>query len=114
MTLAPGATLDLTVEELGRIAEEQFVAAIRALAAFARAVEGGELPERPDGRTVAAAARKTLEHLFDERQRVAERVRKEAGGRAGGAGLDLDAARDEVRRRMARLRAAERERGLPE
>jgi hypothetical protein len=109
MSLAPGAILDLSVEELGRIAEEQFVAAIRALAAFARAVEGGELPDRPDGRAVAATARKTLEHLFDERQRVAERVRKEASGRAGGTSLDLDAARDEVRRRMARLRTAGRE-----
>ena len=106
MTLASEALLDLSVEELGRIAEEQFVAAIRAVADFARTVESGAWPERPDGRTVAAAARKTLEHLFDERQRVAERVRKEGGGRTGGGTLDLDAARAEVRRRMARLRAA--------
>jgi hypothetical protein len=114
MILAPESLLDLSAEELGRIAEEQFVAAIRAVAAFARSVESGVLPERPDGRTVAAAARKTLEHLFDERQKVAERVRREGGGRSGGGALDLDAARAEVRRRMARLRAAGAEREIPE
>jgi hypothetical protein len=114
MTQAPEGLLDLSVEELGRIAEEQFVAAIRAVAAFARLVESGAWPEKPDGRTVAAAARKTLEHLFDERHRVAERVRKEGGGHAGGSVLDLEAARTEVRRRMARLRAAGGEREVPE
>jgi hypothetical protein len=114
MISAPVAIFDLSVEDVGRIAEEQFVAAIRALATFTRAVESGELPDRPDARTVAASARKALEHLFDERHRVAERVRKESGGRAAGGALDLDAARDEVNRRMACLRATGSQRAIPE
>jgi hypothetical protein len=106
MNFAPVTIFDLPVEDLGRIAEEQFVVAIQALASYARMVESGGLPDRPDGRAVATAARKALEHLFDERHRVAERVRKESAGRVGGSALDLDAARDEVRRRMACLRTA--------
>ena len=51
MTLAPEALVDLSDDALARVAEEQFVAAILAVAEFARSVERGVWPERPAGRT---------------------------------------------------------------
>jgi len=54
-------------------------------------------------RAAAADLRKAIQHVFDERQRI-EKLNGTAAGGAGRDGLDLDTARAEIGRRLARLR----------
>lgn len=86
-------------------ADEHFRRAVRELnVAIARLEQGGD-----PSRDVIEAVRglgKALTVAFEERARV-ERLRRQDGS-AGDAGpaFDFDAARDEIGRRLARLRAA--------
>ena len=55
---------------------------------------------------VARGLRTAVNNMYEERNRV-DRLRRQVAGVAGGAGtLDLDAARDEIGRRLACLRRA--------
>ena len=94
---ATGA-LNLT-EELYRIAVEELNEA------FAGTREGRfELAK--EGRRAVRDLADLSKALLEERRNV-EKLRKElAGGGAGDGALDLGAARDEIGRRLARLRAA--------
>jgi hypothetical protein len=67
-----------------------------------------EIEARQAGAEVRAKAtaidlRKALQTVFDERQRI-EKLDSKIGDGGGGAGLDLDAARAEIGRRLDRLR----------
>ncbi|MBK4217839.1 permease [Paracoccus caeni] len=53
----------------------------------------------------ARDVRDAISLLFEERNRV-EKLRREIAGGVGGGALDLDAARDEIGRRLACLRRA--------
>jgi len=63
----------------------------------------------PDGLKAAVVAVRDLklafQTLMEERTRV-EKLRKQVAGTVGTGGLDLDAARDEIGRRLACLRNA--------
>jgi hypothetical protein len=85
--------------------EELYARAARGLFRVIAEMETGE---GPDGKAAQAAARdlrSALEMVMSERARV-DKFRERAEGAVGGAALDLDAARDEIGRRLARLRAA--------
>ncbi len=102
----------LTPEEAVRIA-------VKNLARFARDLDhcSDELDLRgsaevdPDKLAEAVKAAKRVREatlaLNVERNKV-DTVRKDIAGNVGGGGLDLDAARDEIGRRLACLRRAER------
>ena len=65
----------------------------------------GDLGDLKDGVRVIRDLRAALQIVFEERAKVAKL--KEDGGRGGGErALDLDAARVEIGRRLARLRDA--------
>lgn len=66
--------------------------------------EGSDLSSAEIARA-AADLRKATQTLFDERKRLEDQRRKEAGV-VHDFGLDFDAARNEIGRRLDRLRAA--------
>ncbi|MBD3764738.1 MAG: hypothetical protein IE927_08390 [Rhodobacterales bacterium] len=91
----PAALLEAT-EDLYRTIAEELAEAMRDI----RAGRGGDI----------AAAKKAVRDLrdafqivMDERARV-EKLRRQVAGVVAGGELDLDAARDEIGRRLARLR----------
>ena len=92
--------------ELYTVAAELFSENLRELRAGDRAKATKELGE------LTREYRKTLQSVLTERAAV-DRLRREVAGAAAGAGgdvrgavLDFDAARDEIGRRLARLRDA--------
>jgi hypothetical protein len=93
-------------------AERQLAAYGEELDAVLEDIRAGKFGTPRDMAVLASSLRKALEAVFSERARL-ERLVHETG-RQGGGELDLAAAGDEVRRRMARLRAAQREGGVPE
>lgn len=68
-------------------------------------VRKGELGDLKDGVRVMRDLRSALQIVFEERAKVAK-LREDGDGGGGGRALDLDAARDEIGRRLARLRDA--------
>lgn len=77
--------------------------AAEGIAATVQAVRGGDLPQVKDAEAHVKALRAALQLFIEERNRV-EKLRKQSAGAVGANGLDLDAARDEIGRRLARLR----------
>ncbi|WP_413875454.1 hypothetical protein [Albidovulum sp.] len=69
-------------------------------------VRKGDLSELKDGVRVMRDLRSALQIVFEERAKVAKLREDRDGGGAGERALDLDAARDEICRRLARLRDA--------
>lgn len=94
-----------STDALLRQAEEQFSqVALELGEAARRAVEG----EPGAAKTAAQAARELRDAfriMLSERERV-DKLRTQIAGVAGGRDLDFDAARDEISRRLARLRDA--------
>ena len=62
-------------------------------------------PELKDAMQTAKVVREAVGRLMVERNRV-DKLRKDIAGGVGGGSLDLDAARDEIGRRLACLRRA--------
>ena len=69
-------------------------------------VRNGDLSELKDGVRVMRDLRSALQIVFEERAKVAKLREDRGDGSGGGRALDLDAARDEICRRLARLRDA--------
>jgi precorrin-6x reductase len=61
----------------------------------------------------ATDLRKAIQTVFEERHRL-DRILEKNAGEHGGTGYDLDAARSEIGRRLARLRAAQAADGVSE
>lgn len=93
----PDAVLAVTQDWLREAAE--------GIAQTVLAVQRGELTKAQDASAHVKALRAALELFIDERNRV-EKLRKQVAGAVGTSGLDFDAARDEIGRRLARLREA--------
>ncbi|MCB1390651.1 MAG: hypothetical protein KDK12_16155 [Rhodobacteraceae bacterium] len=91
-------------------AERQLAAYGVELDAAIESIRAGDVTGSRELATVVVSLRKALEAVFSERARL-EKIGELDGGRSGE--LDLDAAGAEVRRRMARLRAAVGARGVP-
>ncbi|QUS35147.1 hypothetical protein [Falsirhodobacter algicola] len=94
---APQVDLLAETERLYReVAEE--------LAVATRRIGEGDMSEIANTVRAAKDLRAALHMVMDERTRL-EKLRRQAG-EGGGTGIDLDAARDEIGRRLACLRAA--------
>ncbi|MCB1407190.1 MAG: hypothetical protein KDK01_13285 [Rhodobacteraceae bacterium] len=91
-------------------AERQFFASGEALDAVIADIKAGKFGAAKDLSTAIAGLRKGLEAVFSERAKL---EKLDPGGEQGTGELDLDAARNEVRRRMDRLRASFGARELP-
>lgn len=93
-----GEALELT-GELYRIAVEELNEAFAAIRA-------GRFAEAKEAKRAVRDLADLSKALLEERRNV-ERLRRQiAGEAAGGAALDLGAARDEIGRRLARLRGS--------
>ena len=112
MTVSRPAS-DAASRQLLELAREQVDMAIRALARTTRQLEqtGSEAAQDmlKDGRILAGA----IQLLAREREKIEKSITQSEGGERGYA-LDLEAAREEIRRRLACLRAAQGEGNLPE
>ena len=69
-------------------------------------VRKGDLSELKDGVRVMRDLRSALQIVFEERAKVAKLKQDGGDGGGGGRALDLDSARAEICRRLARLRDA--------
>lgn len=119
---APGKSGNMVGTEAGVFpdeltADEAVRIAVKNLARFARDLErcGDELalqsasavdPEKlKEAIRAAKSVREATQQVMVERNKV-DTVRKDIAGGVGGGSLDLDAARDEIGRRLACLRRA--------
>lgn len=95
-----GATRPLIAE-----ATLLYTTAAEVFAQMIRGMQGGALDEARKAPGQARELRQALQAVLTERA-IIERLREEEAGGGGGAGLDLDAARAEIGRRLACLRDA--------
>ncbi|MBL9056305.1 MAG: hypothetical protein JNJ84_08510 [Rhodobacteraceae bacterium] len=79
--------------------------AAQSIALTLRAIRLGEFGQIKDAKAHVQNLRAALDLYIGERNRV-EKLRKQVAGAVGASGLDFDAARDEIGRRLARLRDA--------
>lgn len=84
-------------------AEQHFARTIAALNDIIEEVNAGRTSRARELKAALGDLGKAAQTAFDERARVEKRIRTDAGIVSDYA-LDLDAARDEIRRRLARLR----------
>ena len=87
------------------VTEDWLREAAEGIAQTVLAVKRGEFAQVKEADSHVRALRAALQLFIDERNRV-EKLRKQVAGAVGAAGLDFDAARDEIGRRLARIRDA--------
>jgi len=87
-----------------RLAERNLARVLRELDATIAELEGRGEGAGARAKAVTADVRKAIQTVFDERHRI-DKLDEKKNETGGGAGLDLDAARAEIGRRLARLRA---------
>lgn len=93
-------------EALLKASEDLYRDVALELAAATERLRQGELGEVKAAMQAAKDLRAAFQLVMEERTRV-DKLRKQVAGIAGGAGeLDFTAARAEIGRRLARLRAA--------
>ncbi|WP_126975635.1 hypothetical protein [Frigidibacter oleivorans] len=102
LNITPG---DDPPEAVLAVAEDWLLEAAQGIALTVQAVKRGEFPQIRDQEHQVKTLRAALQLYIDERNRV-EKLRKQAAGAVGAAGLDFDAARAEIGRRLACLRDA--------
>ncbi|MDO5528348.1 MAG: permease [Paracoccus sp. (in: a-proteobacteria)] len=68
-------------------------------------LQAGDMDELKDAVKLARELRSAAQLMLEERNKV-DKLRKDIAGVVGGGALDLDAARDEIGRRLACLRRA--------
>lgn len=86
-------------------AETFFETAMEDLVGVIAAVRQGRLTEAKAAIAAVRDLKQAFYALMEERNRV-EKLRRQVAGAAGTGSLDLDAARDEIGRRLACLRDA--------
>ena len=86
------------VEQLYRTTAEELITAVNAIRA-------GQFDQAQVAGRAARDLKDAAAWVMNERAHV-DKLRKQTAAAAGTAGLDLDAARDEIGRRLARLRDA--------
>lgn len=87
-----------------RLAERNLARVLRELDATIAELEGRGEGAGARAKAVTSDVRKAIQTVFEERHRI-DKLDEKNGETGGGAGLDLDAARAEIGRRLARLRA---------
>ncbi|WP_287883443.1 MULTISPECIES: permease [Paracoccus] len=97
-----GAAPDTNVLE---IADGLFRSYAAELNRLRERIEAGETGELKESGKLVRELRAATQMVLEERSKV-DKLRKDAAGRVGAGALDLDAARDEIGRRLACLRRA--------
>ncbi|MDB6453229.1 hypothetical protein [Falsirhodobacter sp. 20TX0035] len=102
--------MDLSIGEASRVdllaeTERLYREVAEELAVATRRVSEGDMGEVAGAMRAMKDLRAAFQMVMEERTRV-EKLRKQAGGVVNEYALDLDAARDEIGRRLARLRGA--------
>lgn len=87
------------------IAEQLFRGCAEDLTRLQDSLRKGEVSEVKNAVRAARELRSATQLMLEERNRV-ERLRKKIAGDAGSCGFDLEAARNEIGRRLACLRRA--------
>jgi len=103
---------DMTLEEVCAAARAMFLESIRTLQGSLKAFEASPTPMPSDVQKAAKAVNDALQTVFKERERL-EKFTEGASGLFVGAPIDFDQARQEVERRMDRLRATRGEEKVP-
>ncbi|MFE3835573.1 hypothetical protein [Pseudogemmobacter sonorensis] len=89
-----------------KLTEQLFQVAVEDLNEAFEAIRGGRFEAAKEGRRAVRDLHDLTKLVLEERRNV-EKLRKQVAGAVGARGeLDLDAARDEIGRRLACLRAA--------
>lgn len=91
--------------ELLSIAQDHFERLAGALNRAVVAVEDGQADTAKEAQGLARDLSKSLQSVMEERVRV-EKLRRQNAGIVHDFAIDFESARDEIRRRLARLRAA--------
>lgn len=94
-----------TIETI-EIASGVFRDAAEDMERLRRKLRAGDLGELKDAAAMARSLRNATQQMIEERNKV-DKLRKEIAGGVGDGCFDLDAARDEIGRRLACLRRAE-------
>lgn len=102
-----------TAADMLEVATSHYNDALEALEIVKLYLKEGDTISSAEIQRAAADFRKATQTLFDERKRLEDQRRKEAGV-AGDFGLDFDAARDEIGRSLDRIRAARGAEGVSE
>ncbi len=100
-----------TAAGLLEVANEHYEDALEAMQIVKLYLKEGTDLSSAEIARAAADFRKATQTLFDERKRLEDQRRKEAGV-VHDFGLDFDMARDEIGRRLDRLRAARSAEGV--
>jgi len=107
MTQYQPETRDAVEDLVFSTANEMLQRAVCALGDMVQRIEAGEVPVEKETKEVIRDIDQATHHMLKERQRLDERQAKQIGAAAGGCvAIDFDAARAEVGRRLACLRAA--------
>lgn len=85
--------------------EEWLREAAQKLADTVEAIKAGDFGQEKQAIDSIKSLKQAVFMAIEEGNRV-EKLRKQVAGSAGSGAFDLDAARDEIRRRLARLRDA--------
>lgn len=103
--LPEGPFLPQSAIEDIEIAELLFRGCAEDLTRLQLKLRAGEVGELKDAMKLARELRAATQMMLEERNKV-EKLRKEIAGSVGDGCFDLDAARDEIGRRLACLRRA--------
>ena len=94
-----------SASEILKQTEAHYERAIQALGALIVRIESGEMGGKTEVQQTAQDVRKAMQTFFDERKKIEDQLRRDAGV-VHSVALDFNAARDEIGRRLDRLRAA--------
>ncbi len=106
MTLITPQGGEDSAQEILSLAERHFHRMLERIEEIISEVRCSDTQASKEAQIVVRDLGKAMQTVFDERAKV-EKLRKHTAGVVHDIALDFDAARDEIGRRMARLRAAQ-------
>lgn len=103
---------DGSPDMLVSVTEEHLLRSVEELNGIIKAIKAGDISRSKEVTAIISLLGKALQSALDERTRV-EKLRRHEAGVVNDYAIDFDAARDEIGRRLARLRATGSGAGLP-
>jgi hypothetical protein len=104
MTEMKAIEQDGSPQRILSVTEEHLQRSVEDLNGVIKAIKAGDISRSKEVTAIISLLGKALQSALDERTRV-EKLRKSEAGVVNDYALDFDAARDEIGRRLARLRA---------
>ena len=104
MTEMQSIEQDGSPQRILSVTEEHLQRSVDDLNGVIKAIKAGDISRSKEVTAIISLLGKALQSALDERTRV-EKLRKQEAGVVNDYALDFDAARDEIGRRLARLRA---------